>query len=244
MLNAQSAKQVKEKKKKNFEPGTALMIAPVYTAQFPFADMQKRFGFNNLIGMHLAYKAKKNWMIGLEGNFLFGNKVKEDYILDNISTTTGQFIGTDNSLIKIRGQERGGALKLIIGKTIPFSEKYPDAGLLLQTGMGFLQHKIAIDVRENILPQLNKTYRKGYDRMANGFVMSQLIGGIFMERKKFYSFYGGLQVDVAFTQGRRNYDFYSQAPLKDKRIDVFVGIKLGWVIPIFLQASEKEYFYY
>ena len=55
--------------------------------------------------------------------------------------------------------------------------------------------------------------------------------------------YGGLQFDVAFTQGRRNFDFYSQAPLKDKRIDMFLGIKVGWVIPVFLQASEKEYYY-
>lgn len=244
LISAQEETGSDKRKKKNFEPNTAILIAPTYTAQFPFGNMGDRFGFNNLIGLNLSYKIKKNWIIGLDGNFLFGTKVREDYVLDKISTSTGQFIGTDNSLIKVRGQERGGVLKVVVGKIIPFSEKYPDAGLMLQTGLGFIQHKIAIDVRENLLPQLNKTYRKGYDRMANGFVMSQFIGGAFMERKKFYSFYGGFQVDVAFTEGRRAYDFFNQAPLNDKRIDVFVGFKLGWVIPIFLQASEKEYYYY
>ncbi len=243
-LLAQEKKELDKKKKKKFEPNTAIIIAPTYAAQFPYGNMGDRFGFNNLIGLHLAYKVKKNWMIGLEGGFLFGSKVREDYVIDNISTSTSQIIGTDNTLIKVRGQERGGVMKLLIGKTIPVSEKYPDAGILLQTGLGFLQHKIAIDVRENLMPQLSKTYRKGYDRMANGFIMSQFIGGIFMERKKFYSFYGGFQFDIAFTQGRRKYDFYNQAPLQDKRIDMFVGLKLGWVIPIFLQASEKEYYYY
>lgn len=244
MSFAQETKGSEKKKKKKFEPNTAILIAPTYTAQFPYGNMGDRFGFNNLIGLHLAYKVKKNWMIGLEGSFLFGTKVREDYVIDKISTTNGKFIGTDNTLIKVRGQERGGVMKLLIGKTIPVSEKYPDAGILLQTGLGFIQHKIAIDVRENLLPQLSKTYRKGYDRMANGFVISQFIGGVFMERKKFYSLYGGFQFDIGFTQGRRNFDFYNQAPLRDKRIDLFVGFKLGWVIPIFLQASEKEYYYY
>jgi hypothetical protein len=69
-LLAQEKKEVDKKKKKNFEPNTAIMIAPTYAAQFPYGNMGDRFGFNNLIGLHLAYKVKKNWMIGLGGRFL------------------------------------------------------------------------------------------------------------------------------------------------------------------------------
>lgn len=232
-----------KKKKKNYEPNDAVLIVPMYTAQFPYGHMRDRFGFNSLFGLQIAYKMKKNWLISGEGSFLFGTRLRENYVLDNISTTTGQFVSQNNDLIRVKAQEQGFAFKVSVGKIIPFSEDYPDAGLLLMTGFGMLQHKIAINVRQSSLPQLDKTYRKGYDRMSNGPVLSQFIGGIFMQRRKFFSVYGGLQFDIGFTQGRRAFDFYSMQPLNDKRIDMFLGVKLGWVIPVFLHASDKEYYY-
>ena len=243
LANAQKVDEAKPKKKK-FEANNAFVIAPIYTAQFPFGNMADRFGFNSLFGIHVAYKTKKNWMVGVEGSFLYGTNVKENYVLDNIALPSGQLIGQTNALIRPKLQEMGANIKFTFGKIIPFSEKYPDAGLLLLTGFGFLSHKIAINVKAATLPQLDKTYRKGYDRLANGPVISQFIGGIFMARRKNISAYVGLQFDVAFTQGRRAYDFYSMAPMNDKRIDMFLGIRLGWIIPVFTQTSEKEYFYY
>jgi hypothetical protein len=244
LLNVCAQTEKKEKKKKTDASSTAVLFVPFYTAQFPFGNMADRFGFNSLFGMQIAYKMKKNWLLSLEGNFLFGTKVRDNYVLDNISTSTGQFINQNNGLSNVALQEQGFNVKLSVGKIIPFSEKYPDAGLLLMTGFGFLEHKIAINVKERDLPQLSKTYRKGYDRMSNGPVISQFIGGIFLQRKRFISVYGGLQFDLGFTQGRRNFDFYTQSKLNDKRLDMFLGLKIGWVIPVFLQASEKEYFYY
>lgn len=240
---AQKEESVK-RKKKEFDAGNAVIIAPIYTAQFPFGDMNDRFGFNSLFGMHLAYKTKKNWMVGLEGNFLYGTKVRENYVLDNISLPSGQLIGQNNDLIRPKLQEMGGSLKFTFGKVVPLSEKYPDAGLLFLTGFGFLSHKININVKASSLPQLDKTYRKGYDRMANGPVISQFVGGIFMARRKYVSAYAGVQFDLGFTQGRRPYDFYAQRPMHEKRLDMFLGIRVGWIIPVFTQSSEKEYYYY
>jgi len=233
----------KKLSKSKFEPNKALIISPFYCAQFPFADMGERFGLTHQIGLTFMYKLNKNWIIGTEGGFIFGNKLRENYVLDNISNANGQFIGQTNDLITVRPNMLGGMFKFQVGKIIPFSTKYPDAGLLLITGLGFMQHKISINVRENILPQLNKTYRKGYDRMSNGPAISQFIGGIFMERRKMYSFYGGVQFDVGFTANRRAFDFYEMKKLNDKRVDFMIGVKLGWILPIFLQANEKEYFY-
>lgn len=231
-------------KEPKFDPSTAILFAPIYTAQFPFGNMADRFGFNNLFGMQIAYKLKKNWLIAVEGNFLFGTKLRDNYVLDNISTTTGQFISQNNDLIRVRSQEQGCNIKVEFGKIIPFSTKYPDAGLLIMTGGGYLQHKIAINVKESSLPQLSKTYRKGYDRLCSGPIISQFIGGVFLARRKFISAYAGLQFDVGFTQNRRNFDFYSMQKLSEKRIDMFLGVRVGWIIPVFIQASEKEYYYY
>lgn len=242
-VNAQKTEEGK-RKKKHFEPNNAIILAPIYTAQFPFGNVGDRFGFNSLFGIHIAYKTKKNWIVGGEGSFLFGTTVRENYVLNNISLPSGQLIGQNNDLIRPKLQEMGASLKFTFGKVVPLSEKYPDAGLLFLTGFGFLSHKIAINVKSASLPQLDKTYRKGYDRMANGPVISQFIGGLFMARRKYVSAYAGLQFDVAFTQGRRPYDFYSLQTMHDKRIDMFLGIRVGWIIPVFTQTSEKEYFYY
>lgn len=230
--------------KRPYEPSNALLISPIFTAQWPFGNMADRFGYNSLFGAQFMYKMKKNWIIGAEGSFLFGTKLREDYVIDNITTTTGRLVGQQGELVSVKSQEQGFNIKFNFGKVIPFSHKYPDAGLMLLTGIGFLQHKIGLNVRESTLPQLDKTYRKGYDRMSNGPVISQFVGGVFMARKKFISMYAGMQIDLGFTENRRAHDFYLGKKLNEKRLDMFLGVRVGWILPVFLQASEKEYYYY
>ena len=237
-------KEGKKKKEKKYDASTAVVIAPNYTGQFPYGDMRKRFGFNSVFGLHISYKTDRNWLIGVEGGFLYGTNVKESYVITHIATTTNQHIGQNNDLIGVSPQEQGFNVKLTAGKIIPFHPKFPDAGLLVSASFGFLYHKIAVNVRESSLPQLSKVYRQGYDRLSTGPVLSGFVGGIFMMRKKYISGYIGATFDVAFTQGRRAYDFYNMAPLHDKRIDMFVGFKVAWIIPVFLQTSEKEFYYY
>lgn len=231
------------KKERRFDPSSAVLIAPAYNAQFPLGDMKTRFGFNSLIGIHVSYKTSSNWLIGGEVGVLFGSRIKETFIINGLSTSTGQHITQFNDLSNINPNEIGYSVKFVAGKIFPFSKKFPDAGLMVLTGLGFLEHKIAVNVKSTELPQFDKIYRTGYDRLSNGPVLSQFIGGIYMERKKFVSFYGGLQFDIGFTKGRRPYDFYLKQPLNDKRLDMFIGIKIGWIIPIFLQASDKEFYY-
>ena len=203
-----------------------------------------RFGFNNLFGMELLYKTNNNWLIGANGGFIYGSKSKQNYVFSTIATSTGQFITQFNDLTSIRPEEHGFNVQFTFGKIVPFSEKYPDAGLLFMTGFGMVQDKIAVSIKARELPQLSPTYRKGYDRLCNGPVLSQFIGGEFMARRKFISGYAGLQVDVSYTENRRPYDFYTMSKLNDKGVDVFIGLKLAWVIPVFLQTSDKEFFYY
>lgn len=220
---------------------SAFLITPAYSFQFPLGDMQKRFGGNSNIGGTLTYQFLKRWHIGVEGGFLFSNNVRENTILDSLATafdgSNAKFINAlDNSLLGVTLQERGWSVKLVAGKTIILNKKQNPlnhSGLLLLTGIGFLEHKILIDVSEEVLPQLNKTYRKGYDRLTNGVVISQFIGGIFLKHKKWLAFYGGLQADIAFTQNRRPWNFDTYSADTKKRIDAFIGIKIGWTIPVF-----------
>jgi hypothetical protein len=239
-------KRSSEKKEKFKDEARALLICFNYSAQFPLGILEKRYGFNNNIGFGVGYKLPQNFSIGLEGNFLFGDKVKENSILLPIATTTGQHITSDGTLNGISLAQRGFQVRAQVGKIVSLSNKNPNSGFYFQTGLGFIQHQIYINVREDKYPQLDKTYRKGYDRLTNGFCLTQMIGGIYLKQKHWLSLYGGFVVDIAFTKSRRNWDFDRAAPDNQNRVDVLIGAKVCWILPVFFKSNpeqEKEYFY-
>lgn len=241
---AQSQDSLARAKRRALNSNNAVLINPSYIAQFPFGDMKKRFGFNSTIGLQIGYTLPKNFMIGIEGNYLFGTKVKEDSILINVSTyPNAQHINTNGELDNVRLQESGFVIKLNIGKIFAFNAKHPSTGILAMVSGGFLQHNIWINAKERLLPQFDKTYRKGYDRMSNGPVVSMMLGFIRLERKKKLNFYGGLQFDAAFTQNRRAWNFDENRHDDTKRIDLFLGIRVGWLIPIYTNKDNVDFFY-
>lgn len=232
-----------KKPTKKFDPGTAVIICFNYDAQFPFGHVSQRFGFDNLFCAQLLYKTKRNWLVGGTGGFIYGTNSKQNYVFNNIGTNSG-FITQYNDLTTIRPEEHGFNVQFTFGKIVPFAEKFPDAGLLFMGGFGMVQDKIAVSIKAAELPQLSPEYRKGYDRLCNGPVASVFIGGVYMARRKFFSGYAGFQMDVSYTMNQRPYDFYNMGKLNDKGTDIFLGAKIGWIIPVFLQTSSKEYFYY
>jgi len=230
--------------KKRFDPSSAVLIAFNYDAQFPFGHIAQRFGFDNLFCAELLYKTKKNWLVGGNGGFIYGTNSKQDYVFANIANSTGQFITQYNDLTQIRPEEHGFNVQFTFGKIVPLVEKFPDAGLLFMAGFGMIEDRIAVSIKAQELPQLSPEYRKGYDRMNMGPVGSLFVGGTYMGRRKFLSGYAGFQADLSYTINQRPYDFYSMGKLNDKGTDLFLGVKVGWIIPVFLQTSEKEFFYY
>ena len=84
----------------------APLISASYSYQWPGGDLVKRFGGNSSIGVAFMLKTKSNWIFGIDGNFIFGNNVKENGILDSISTVNGKIIdenGAKRKLIFLRG---------------------------------------------------------------------------------------------------------------------------------------------
>src|SRR5437870_1871133 len=68
------------------------MLGAEFQYQYPGGDMADRFYNDYNVGAFLNFKFANNWLIGLEGNFLFADKVKENNILDSISTPDGNII--------------------------------------------------------------------------------------------------------------------------------------------------------
>lgn len=221
----------------------AVMIGATYTFQFSEADMKERYGNNSLVGGFVGYKTKKNVIIGLEGNFLFGGKIKEPQLFQLISVDGINFITPDGTLKTPEVTERGFVIKAYAGKIIPFAKPNKNSGILVTMGIGFIQHRIKINYGTQSIPYLSKEYLKGYDRMTNGVILVPFLGYQYMSLNRRINFYAGFEATVGFTKGVRKWNFDTNTPGDGKRLDVFLGLKAAWVLPIYLKSTEK-YFYY
>jgi hypothetical protein len=93
------------------------------------------------------------------------------------------------------------------------------------------------------MPQLDKTYRKGYDRLTGGFYLSQFIGYMYLDPKKYINFYVGIEFHEGFTKGYRPWQFDINAPDKKSRIDGMAAIKVGWIIPAYRKEKVEQFYY-
>lgn len=223
-------------------PRKGFIIGANGNMELPAADMAKRFGLSFRIGPSVLYKTESNWMFGAKGDFIFGSKIREDSLLYNVADEYGAFINDAGERIGVQLYERGYAVGLQAGKMFPLTKSRPDAGLLLLTGAGFIQHKISIFDKDKTIPQLRGDYRKGYDRLTNGWYLEQFVGYQSFDRRGLLNYHIGLNILAGFTQGRRDYQFDLMRPDNGSRLDLLFGIRAGWYIPIFHTGREAIFF--
>ena len=106
--------------------------------QLPFGDLSDRFGGNGTAGFSYHYKTKTNWLIGAEGNLIFGSNVKNsDELASQIRTPDGFFIDNQGFLATVLIQERGLDVRLVAGKIFPLFGPNENSGLLVKFGEDF-----------------------------------------------------------------------------------------------------------
>jgi len=220
-----------------------ILVSPSFSLQVPGGDMANRFGTNSTVGVSVGLKNKKNWTFSLEGNFIFGTQIKETSIFSNLTVDGGFIVGSDGLYADIRAFQRGYTVFANVGKIIPYKGPNPNCGILLQAGVGFLQHKIRIEDKKNAVPALQGEYLQGYDRLTNGIALRQFIGYAYLGNKRLVNFFGGLEFVEGFTEGKRNFNFSTGLSDTGNRFDFMMGVKLGWIMPFYKQAPEKFYTY-
>lgn len=220
-----------------------VLVSPGFSFQLPGGDLAKRFGANSTVGLSVGLKNTKNWLFSVEGNFIFGSKIRETSIFSNLTVDGGYIIGNDGLYADIRVYERGYNLFGNVGKIIPYKGPNSNCGILLQAGLGFVQHKIRIEDKKKTVPALQGDYLQGYDRLTNGIAAKQFVGYQYLGNKRLINFYGGLEFIEGFTKGRRDYNFSGESADNSQRFDLFMGIRLGWIMPFYKQAPEKFYTY-
>lgn len=226
--------------------GMAMFYA-TYSYQFVGGDLAKVFGGNSSIGGGFQYKLRSNWVIGAEGNFLFGSTVKiGDSLIKMISTSQGLIIDENGYMAGIVYYERGWGVSGKFGKIFPV---YPtlapnrNCGITVMLGGGYIQDHIKIHNPDGTTPQINDDYGKGYDRLNSGIQLNASLGYLFMSNTRLFNFYVGFEFTQAWTKAKRVYDFDRMAYNNSRYSSQFYGIRVAWFVPIYAR-KPKDFYYY
>jgi hypothetical protein len=206
----------------------------------PAADLKKRFGAHQTVALCVDYITQKNLIVGLEGQILFGNSVKENP-LTILLTPEGDIIGNDQTLVDFGLRERGGNVQLRLGYL--FGIAHQRSGLLTTIGVGGMWHKIRITDNTKNMVQLDGDYIKGYDRLTGGLSLTQFVGYQHLVRYSGLNWFAGFESTQGFTKPQRDYDFSTMSRPQGNRTDVTLGFKIGMTLPFIGEDAPEEIYY-
>ncbi len=213
-----------------------------YGFQLSGGDLVKRFGNSSAFELNLDLKTENYWTFGMNGSYFFGKKVKEN-IFANIATSTGAIINKLGEYADVRTFERGFTVVGTVGRMFALSKTNLNSGIIFKIGVGFMQHKIRIETIGNNVPQLSTIYKKGYDRLSNGFLLSEDLGYLYLSKNRLTNVYIGFECLQGFTQNRRSFDYDLMKRDTKKRIDMLYGTKVSWILPLNKKPLQEFYTY-
>ena len=219
-------------------------ISAEYGGNWTSGDLAERYGFMNHIGIITGYKTKKNYFFGIESCFHFGKDIRLTGLFDHLVDSYGNITDANGDIAAVVVYPRGFSTNITVGKIFPIFGSNKNSGLFVHGGIGYLWHYMKIETNDQVVPQIELDYKKGYDRLTSGINLHQFVGYNFMSTSGSYHFYGGFYAQEGFTKNRRTI-FYDQPEIPvstELRLDVQIGFKLGWVIPIYKRQPKDFYF--
>lgn len=215
-----------------------------YGGNMTGADLADRYGYLNHLGIIAGYKSELNWYFGVESNFIFGNQVRINGLLDDLIDSYGNVTDVNGDIARIYILPRGFQANISIGKLFPVLSPNKNSGIFINGGLGYLVHHMRVETNDQVIPVLELDYRKGYDRLTSGVNFHQFLGYAFMANGGFYNFYGGFYLQEGLTKNRRTINFDEpDIPVSTKtRLDIQYGIRLGWMIPFYKRKPKEFYF--
>jgi hypothetical protein len=220
------------------------LISATFGYQFPGGDLARQFGSNASIGGSIMFKTKHNWLFGAEGNFMFGQTVKNsDSLLKIISTELGFIIDANGYYADMVYYERGYNFFVKFGKVIPLLAPNPNSGFTLLAGAGYIQDKIRIHNPGNTAPQLYGDYKKGYDKLNGGLAVTGSLGYMYLSNTRLVNFSLAFEFMQAWTQPFRERDFETGKQDTRKFSSQFYSVRVSWIIPLYRRVPKEFYMY-
>ncbi len=218
-------------------------VAPSYALQVPDEDMAERFGLNSSLSMETSVKFASQWELSLQGDFLFGNRVKnKDSLLTWVKTSKGEIVTREGDYAPVEYHERGFMISLSGGRLFPAGPN-PNSGFFVRAGAGYIQHNIRVELGDKEVPQLDDEYEPYYDRLAGGFMLRETIGYRYLDNKGMINFFLSIGAVQGFTTTMRDYNIDAMGRIDDSRTDFLYEFRAGWILPLHKRAPDEFYFY-
>lgn len=208
----------------------------------PGGNLHQRFGPDLCAGGAFLFKAKSNWLCGMESSYFFGRNVKED-VLSQMRSENGNIIDNEGRPADLRVTERGLYVHLVFGRVFKLWSSNPNSGLMVYAGAGAMQHKINLYDAQQKIAAVKGDLKHGYDRLSAGFSMSQFVGYLFLSENRLTNFYFGFEAVEGFTQSLRKINYDTGLPDTQKRFDMLYGLRVGWILPLY-KRKPYDYYYY
>lgn len=215
-----------------------------YSGTFTGGDLADRYGYLNHVGFFAGYKTAKNWVLGVDANFIFGGDVRVNGLFDDLRDSKGNITDVNGDIAIVRALARGMNVNATVGKIFPVLSPNDNSGIYVNLGVGYMVHRIRVETQEHVVPSLELEYRKGYDRLTSGANIHQFVGYSFMANGGVLNFYAGFYANQGLTYNRRtvNFDQPDTPVSKDLRLELQYGFRAGWLIPIY-KRQPKEFYY-
>jgi hypothetical protein len=208
----------------------------------PLGVLNERFTTGSKLNFNALYRTKNNLMIGFGAEQLFGSHLKDSTLFQTLKNDQGVFIDINGIPAAVIITGTGFIFKGNIGKLITFKDN-KNSGIFCNLSMGFLQHKIKINVQETQVPGLHDEYLKGYDHLTNGLYTNCFIGYMFLARDGRFNFSLGLDYGLGFTKNRRNWNYDSNSFDNSLRLDHIMSIKLSYFFSLYLSDPEADNYF-
>lgn len=212
----------------------------LYTHVTASGDFASRFNTFHGLGGGMLYKTKHNIILSAEGHYNFGNDIKPTNMLLNLTNSMGNVNNAAGFPGEISLSMRGFNVMGKLGYLFPVSSINKNTGFVVMFGGGIVMHRYNIAVSRNDIPSLTDEKKKGYDRYSSGWAFSQFIGYYHQSKNKLYNFFIGGDFIQGFTYNRRQYNYDTMEFDTNLKRDNYIGLRLGWMIPIYLNASGSD----
>ncbi len=220
-----------------------LLLTATYSGVQPVGQFSERFGPGFMFGGQLeGHLWPGNWILGVESQFGFAGKVKEN-VLAFLQDQDGNMVGRDLALSQAFLQQRFISASIYGGKLFPVIASNRRSGIRLTVGAGYGWHWIKINDEMRSLPQIEGEYVKGYDRLTAGPVTTQFIGYQHISLSRRVVLFAGFDLIQGYTKSRRDYDFQNMSGDKTSRFDMTVGFRVGWSVSLYSGTQSRDIYY-
>ncbi len=216
------------------------MVGVHFSGQLPKYDLEKRFGPNLSAGASFTWKTKRNLLFSVEGSYFFGNNVRED-VVSSIRNDKGQITDNEGYPADLRLTQRGWNIYSNVGYVISKLGHNPNSGVFFTVGGGWMQHKVNLYDANKKVAAVNGDLKKGYDRLTGGFALTQFVGYKYISNNRIANCYFGFEFYEGFTQSLRGYNYDTGLADTQKRFDMLIGFRFGWILPLYKRTKD---FYY